>query len=180
MTYSEYRYSFSTAEEFMQAFGKLSEKEAKELISTIEGSATIKASAFTTWTKAKKLYDQNGAEAIKQFATKWLDRFNDPDVQYIELVDHWMADECRSLGFVMDCGQAFCKDYQVAFNDCDALNNVIGRITDVSLLGSAIFSKWRYYNHWAYSGSEILEPENRKWFILALERLKTLSEKALD
>ena len=175
MTYSEYRHSFATTEEFLQAFGKLSEEEAKELISTIEGSTTIKASAFTTWRQARKKFEQERTEAVLQFASKWLDRFNDPNVSYIELVDHWMADDCRSLGFEMDCGNAFCQNYPVAFNDCDALGKVIDKITDISLLGSAIFSKWRYYNHWAYSGSEILEPENRKWFILALERLKALA-----
>ena len=180
MTYSEYRHSFATTEEFMQAFAKLSEEEAKELISTIKGSTTEKACAFTTWMKARKKYEQERDEAVEQFASKWLDRFNDPKVQYIELVDHWMADDCRSLGFEMDCGIAFCKSYPVAFNDCEAFNKVIDKITDVSLLGSAVYSKWRYYNHWANSGSEILEPENRKWFILALERLRTLSRDGLD
>ena len=116
------------------------------------------------------------AEAIRQFAAKWLERFNDADVPYIELVDHWMADDCRALGFEMDCGEAFCKDYPVSFHDCDALSEVIDQITDISLLGSAIYSKWRYFNHWAYDGSEILEPQNRKWFVIMLERLKTLSE----
>jgi len=176
MTYSEYRHSFATTEEFMQAFGKLSEEEAKALISTVEGSSAIKACAFTTWNQARKKLELERAGAVRQFASKWLERFNDPNVQYVELVDHWMADDCSALGFEMDCGQAFCKNYSVAFNSCDALRKVIDQITDVSLLGSAVYSKWRYYNHWAYSASEILEPENRKWFILMLERLKTLSE----
>lgn len=176
MTYSEYRHTFAKPDEFIRAFGSLSEEEAKELVSTIEGSTAIKACAMTTWRMARKKLEGEKAEAIKLFATKWLDRFNNPDVQYIELVDHWMADDCRTLGFEMDCGHAFCEKHPVAFNDCDALSKVIDTITDISLLGSAIFSRWRYYNHWAYSGAEILEPENRKWFILMLERLKTLSE----
>ena len=33
MTYSEYRHSFATTEEFMKVFGKLSEEEANALIS---------------------------------------------------------------------------------------------------------------------------------------------------
>ena len=48
-------------------------------------------------------------------------------------------------------------------------------MTDIPLLGSAIYSQWRYFNHWAYTGAEILEPENRAWFILALSRLALLS-----
>lgn len=43
------------------------------------------------------------------------------------------------------------------------------------LLGSAIYSRWRYFNHWAYTGEEILEPQNRNWFITALTRLEKLS-----
>ena len=48
-------------------------------------------------------------------------------------------------------------------------------MTDIPLLGSAIYSQWRYFNHWAYTGAEILEPKNRAWFILALSRLALLS-----
>lgn len=48
-------------------------------------------------------------------------------------------------------------------------------MTDITLLGSAIYSQWRYFNHWAYTGAEILEPQNRAWFILALSRLAMLS-----
>lgn len=43
------------------------------------------------------------------------------------------------------------------------------------MLGSAIYSRWRYFNHWAYDASTILENENRSWFILALSRLAILS-----
>ena len=56
------------------------------------------------------------------------------------------------------------------------LDRVIDDVTDTHLLGSAIYSRWRYFNHWAYDGAEILEPENRAWFILALNRLALLSE----
>ena len=34
---------------------------------------------------------------------------------------------------------------------------------------------WRYFNHWAYDAAEILAPQNRAWFILALGRLALLS-----
>lgn len=48
-------------------------------------------------------------------------------------------------------------------------------VTDIKLLGSAIYSKWRYFNHLTYDESEILLPENRAWFILALSRLAVLT-----
>ena len=46
---------------------------------------------------------------IYDFAVKWCDKFRDLNINYIELVDHYMADECADLGFVMDCGHAFSK-----------------------------------------------------------------------
>ena len=87
-----------------------------------------------------------------------------------------MADDCFSLGFEMDCGKAFSEKYPAAFNDSQALSKIVNEITDIPLLGSAIFSQWRYFNHWAYSGDEILAPNNREWFIIALSRLKELTE----
>ncbi len=50
-------------------------------------------------------------------------------------------------------------------------------MNDIELLGSAVYSRWRYFNHWAYKTEEILEHKNRTWFILALSRLAVLSEK---
>lgn len=75
----------------------------------------------------------------------------------------------------MDNGNAFSEKYGKAVNNYDALDIIIDDVTDIPLLGSAIYSQWRYYNHWAYSGEEILEPENRAWFIRALNRMALLS-----
>lgn len=43
--------------------------------------------------KMKKVYE---------FAVKWCDKFRDQNINYIELVDHYMADDCDALGFDMD------------------------------------------------------------------------------
>ncbi|WKY43286.1 hypothetical protein Q5O14_11535 [Eubacteriaceae bacterium ES2] len=112
---------------------------------------------------------------INKFAEKWNRKFNDPQINYIELVDHFMADDCAALGFDMDCGHSFEEIYGKAAYDCDVLAMVIDEIYDIKLLGSAIYSRWRYFNHWAYTGEEILEYKNRSWFILALNRLLTLT-----
>ena len=111
----------------------------------------------------------------KEFVQKWLQKFQDPNICYIELVEHYFADDCRELEFEMDCGHAFCERYGSAFNNVDELLKIIDEINDIKLLGSAVFSKWRYFNHWAYSGAEILEPKNREWFIIALKRLEELT-----
>ena len=86
-----------------------------------------------------------------------------------------MADDCSALGFEMDCGHAFSEKYGNAANDSEALDKIIDSVDNIPLLGSAIYSQWRYFNHWAYSGAEILEPQKRAWFILALSRLALLS-----
>ena len=113
---------------------------------------------------------------IHEFAVKWCDKFKDQTINYLELVEHYMGDDCRALGFEMDCGHAFERQYGNAMHDSAELRKVIDEITDIPLLGSAIFSQWRYFNHWAYDGAEILEPRNREWFILALNRLAVLAK----
>ena len=112
---------------------------------------------------------------IHNFAVKWFDKFSDKKINYLKLVDHYMADDCEALGFIMDCGHAFAEKYGNAASNSEALERIIYQVTDIPLLGSAIYSRWRYFNHWAYSGEEILEPQNRKWFIIALSRTRELA-----
>lgn len=113
---------------------------------------------------------------IHNFAIKWSDKFQNRNTFYAELADHFIADECAALGFEMDCGNAFEQKYGRAVYDYNELNRIIDNITDISLLGSAIYSRWRYFNHWAYSGAEISEDNNRMWFVLALDRLALLTK----
>lgn len=84
---------------------------------------------------------------IHDFAVKWCDKFRDQNINYIDLVDHYMADDCAALGFEMDCGHAFSERYGQAANNHEALNRIIDDVTDIPLLGSAIYSQWRYFNH---------------------------------
>jgi hypothetical protein len=112
---------------------------------------------------------------VHSFAIKWCDKFRNQQINYIELVDHYMADDCEALGFEMDSGDAFSKRYGSAVHDYEELDKIIDYVNDIELLGSAIYSRWRYFNHWAYDGEEILEFKNRSWFILALSRLAILS-----
>lgn len=39
------------------------------------------------------------------FCRKWLEKFRDQKIDYKELVDHYLADDCEALGFQMDCGK---------------------------------------------------------------------------
>ncbi len=117
----------------------------------------------------------NTMRKAHKFAIKWLNKFNDKNKDFTKYFESSMGDECAELGFEMDCGHAFERVYGEAVYNADALNRVIGEITDVQLLGSAIYSRWRYFNHWAYDGQEIKNPENRKWFSIALERLVNIT-----
>jgi hypothetical protein len=77
----------------------------------------------------------------------------------------------------MDCGQSIEEKYprRHILENNKELKKIVNEITDVNFLGTAIFSAWRYYNHWAYSASEIAEPEVRDWFIIAFTRLIQLT-----
>ena len=93
---------------------------------------------------------------VYNFAVKWNEKFRDPDIDYIELVDHYSADDCSALGFEMDCGHAFEDNFERAVYDARALDTIIENVNDISLLGSAIYSRWRYFNHWAYDATCLL------------------------
>jgi uncharacterized repeat protein (TIGR03833 family) len=117
-------------------------------------------------------------KVIHEFAIKWLKKFEDPKATGYDLCDNpSFGKDCLSFGLEMDCGKSFEKKYpgRNISDDSEALEKVINDITDIKLLGSAIFSQWRYYNHWAYSYSDIAEPKVRSWFIVALTRLIELT-----
>lgn len=116
----------------------------------------------------------NGKKDVYNFAMKWSKKFFDPSINYIELVDHYLADDCSALGFEMDCGYAFEEKFEKAAYDARALDKIIENVNDISLLGSAIYSRWRYFNHWVYDATEIFSMPNRSWLIIALNRLAEL------
>lgn len=116
--------------------------------------------------------------SLEEFAQKYLDFFEhtaaDDQEMYGFLDNMTFPDECWRLGFEMDCGHSFIETCgEDAWRSVDGLQRVVDSINDVKLLGSAIFSQWRYFNHWAGSG---LKEEDREWFIVMLRRLKQLSE----
>lgn len=39
---------------------------------------------------------------VHAFAVKWCDKFRDQKINYIELLDRYMADDCDALEFEMD------------------------------------------------------------------------------
>lgn len=137
----------------------------------------LKDSYIKSWYKISRSVCIPSDKDVYDFAMKWYEKFSNQSIDYIELIDHFMADDCEALGFKMDCGNSFSNSYGKAVHDSEELKVIINRINDISLLGSAIYSRWRYFNHWAYDAESILEEKNRQWFLLALNRLMQLSSK---
>ncbi|MBR6057891.1 MAG: hypothetical protein IKP58_06970 [Victivallales bacterium] len=81
------------------------------------------------------------------------------------------ADECTALGFEMDCGESFSKAFpDIDFRDVDGFEKVVVGIDDIFLLGTAIFSYWRWFTHWN-EFHDICGDEPSKWFLSAFDRL---------
>ena len=113
----------------------------------------------------------NKRNAIHDFAVRYHDLYVNPETEEWE-VEIDFAESCRALGIKMDCGKGFVEAYSLAaFNSADALNHIIDSINDVDLLGSAIFSQWRYVTHWD-GYAHPLDEIYRSWFVIALGRQK--------
>ncbi len=79
------------------------------------------------------------------------------------------------MKFEMDCGKQFEKVYSHdAFYKSEALNQIIDKIDDISILTSAIFSKFRYVTYWSHG--KLLDADNRSWFIQAFYQLARITE----
>ena len=115
---------------------------------------------------------------IKTFIDKYLDYFLTkfaPDSQsYYDFFDSSsFPDECWSLGFEMDCGGGFIAAYgEEAWNSHRELLSVIDKADDIIILGSALFSQWRYFNHWAFGHAT---EENKEWFLTILRRMQEVT-----
>ena len=96
-----------------------------------------------------------------------MDKFRDQKIRYIELVDHFMADDCAALGFQMDCGHAFSEKYGSAANRCDELDNTVfftGQLQKIRLVSNRLC-----YGHCPEPDEEVeqhitINSEGRVWF----------------
>ncbi|MGI6361837.1 MAG: hypothetical protein ACOX05_06080 [Bacillota bacterium] len=112
---------------------------------------------------------------IHEFAMRWLETYRNSNTKEHE-VEEGFEDECFALGLDMDGGKKFEAEFpdKNALNDYKALDKIIEQVQDINLLGSAIFSKWRYITHWSFD-EQLLSTENREWFILAFGHLASLT-----
>lgn len=112
---------------------------------------------------------------LHNFAVKYYRLYVDAQTTELD-VEEGFSEQCFALGFEMDCGERFVEVFsEAAFNSSEELNKIIDDINDVYLLGSAIFSQWRYVTHWSYC-SHLLDDGIRPWFIAAFGRLSAITE----
>lgn len=117
--------------------------------------------------------DYEGKKAIFLFTERWIPFFSSDQPNTYDF-DAFFGEECTEQGFQMDCGNEFEARYPGCFNyesDND-LANLIDGIVDVDLLGSAVFSQWRYMTHWALAFE--LNKDACNWFLLVLRRMREL------
>ena len=80
---------------------------------------------------------------IQAFAIKYYNLYMNPQATFGEATETF-ADECLTLGFeVMKYGEGLEREYpDENVWDAEGFDEISDDITDVHLLGSAIFSKW--------------------------------------
>lgn len=114
-----------------------------------------------------------------EFSQKYIDYFSnyfgrDRSSYYKFFESQEFPDACIALGFEMDCGQSFIAAYgEEAWRSLAKLSAIIEKIDDVNLIGSALFSQWRYFSHWSYSDAT---DEDREWFLILFKRLNCLAK----
>ncbi|SCY69790.1 hypothetical protein SAMN02910292_02555 [Lachnospiraceae bacterium XBB2008] len=112
---------------------------------------------------------------IAAFSQRYYKIIENPNTDEEEL-NRLFPDDCRSIGFEMDSGNSFIALYgKDAFHNIDSLKETIQKVDEVMVLGSGIFSKWRYLTHWAEES--VLSETNIEWFLLALNRLYELTKR---
>lgn len=116
-------------------------------------------------------------KAIHEFAEQFLNAYRGPApaLPLALLLRNGFGERCERLGFAMDGGEAFMKAVSSkAFFEAQTLALRVNEIEDAVLLGSAIFSKWRYVTRWCVDPRS-REEDDERWFLLAFLRLSLLT-----
>lgn len=124
-------------------------------------------------------YGKFRKKRISNFTDKYISLFENEYSRIKESYHYFFengefSDECRMLGFEMDCGHTFSNTYGMStWDSLQGLKDNMGRVKDMNIIGSGLFSRWRFFNHWSYSDAN---EEDREWFVLLFYRLKELNE----
>lgn len=115
---------------------------------------------------------------IENFADKYIAFFENElgltKQSYYSFFDNSaFPEECRELGFEMDCGHSFINAYgEDAWNDVHSLKATVETLNDSKIIGNGLFSQWRFYNHW--SSPSYANEDTKEWFLILFYRLKVL------
>ena len=117
---------------------------------------------------------------VKTFVEKWsalLDEIDADETRakvYAFIDDLQFPKDCESLGFDMDCFNSFNAkyNYNPAKHSKRRFEKLVANCDDFCILGNAIFSQWRNYNHWSYDVKAEFET---RWFRIAFKRLLELT-----
>lgn|GEM_PF-1468057 len=140
-------------------------------------SGKVKDIAWFPLSGQNKLVEVQSPQNIAEFTEKYINFF-EREFGSIESKYHFFdrdefPEDCRKLGFEMDCGHSFQEEYgESTFYDNRALMNVLNQIDSIQLIGNALFSQWRYYNHWDSPSNA--NPDTKEWFLLLLRRLRSI------
>ncbi len=114
-------------------------------------------------------------QKILRFALIWQQMYlNHKTIPFFFFEDvMFLGDELADLGFEMDCGNSLEEAFPGvdAYNDNAEFEKILEKI-DLQTLGNAIFSQWRYWNHWSMGP---MEEKDFQWFVKAFSRLAELA-----
>lgn len=115
-------------------------------------------------------------EKIRRFALLWKQMYANHKTTPFYFFEEscFIGEGLADLGFEMDCGESLEAAFPggQAFEDNAALERIIDRL-DVKTLGNAIFSQWRWWNHWSTAP---MKEVDFQWFVMAFSRLAELTK----
>ena len=154
----------------------LSEEEKEGIWSINSGLCVI--ADEVRWRRAGGMFWE---DEVRERRLNGITRFAEEQLLFLEkrrfedFLAPWVGDVMHDLGFEMDCGESLYKKYGLTESDGPArLREELGRIDDLDVLGSGVFSAWRFWNHWAMAP---MGEDDVEWFCVALERLIELCDR---
>lgn len=157
--------------EFTDDFEQMSMKDKKRngLVERATCRTPVNEERYSTRDSYREMDDERRYKILFIIA-KWEPLYHHRTMLPV-LLDKSFGDEMKAAGFEMDCGHGLHDKYGVGF---DGVLSIIDRINDIDDIGAAIFSHWRYFQHWADSADEIYDYLD--WFIAMFAKLKQLVE----
>ena len=130
---------------------------------------------LSSWRKFREIKAYNINKFIEKYINYFLNDFSLNSPTHYDLFDkQFFPNECWGLGFEMDCFDSFTKACgEDNMRPVDKQLSVISTIDNVKTLGSALFSQWRYFNHWSYSPPS---DKDKEWFLTILRRMQELTK----